>query len=80
MFIILKKDWDVRDGSDPTKVHIRVKIPAGRHEFERVQNPFNHSNTSAWLVLKGTLKGFPEEAWRSYVGSRWNEWEVKIEE
>ena len=47
MFIILKKEWDVRDGSDPAQAHIMAKILAGRHEFERVQNPFNHSNTSA---------------------------------
>lgn len=73
MFIVLKKSWDVRDGSGQNK---RGIIPEGKHEVERIPSPIG--GDSSWLVLKGTLIGLAESAWRAYNGPNWSELEVKI--
>ena len=60
MFAILKRDWmmiDGETGEDKT-------ITAGRHEIERIDNPFGHDNP--WLVLKGSKIGRAENAWRDW--------------
>ncbi len=40
-------------------------LPAGRHELERVPDPFGHSRN--WLVLKGTRIGMPEGSWTRWI-------------
>lgn len=61
MFIVLKREWEVLDGAARGK---KVNIPPGRHEVERIPNPFGYPGT--WLVLKGTIIGQGEKAWRQW--------------
>ena len=75
MFIVLKCAHVVYDGGDSTA---RPTIPAGRHEIERVNNPL-HKGGDKWLVLKGTLVGKTEGAWRHRGGLMWDDDEVVIE-
>jgi hypothetical protein len=43
-------------------------IPEGRHEVERIPNPYRHNGSHGdWIVLKGTLIGATEESWREWV-------------
>lgn len=77
MNLVLKTGWDAIDGSSPNKS--KVIITAGRHEVERIQNPFGHED-APWLVLKGTKIGATEGFWRQWKGSEWNEYEVVIED
>lgn len=62
--MILKTGWSFLDGSDPTNPNKHVEVPAGRHEIERVSNPFGFENK--WLVLKGTKTGAGEGSIREY--------------
>ncbi len=95
MFMTLKRTWEALDGSKASKGEARVIIiPAGRHEIERVPNPYGHP--APWLVLKGTLIGAAEGSWRQWKNGGftvsnpdhpdfgkpidWDEWEVVIEE
>lgn len=74
MFIVLKKDWEVPDGSTTNQKAI---IPAGRHEIERIPNPRGYD--APWLVLKGTKIGQAEGAWRLWEEDN-DDWQVVIEE
>lgn len=68
MFIILKRDWRALDGSQTKEsTGKEVVIPAGRHEIERIPNPYGYDN-APWLVLKGTKHGMTEGSWREWVG------------
>ena len=75
MFIVLKRDWEVHDGSQKEK---GGTITAGRHEIERIDNPLGYD--APWLVLKGTKLGQAEGAWRQWSGPEWEDWEVVIED
>jgi len=92
MTLILKRDWEAINASRGESP--RTKIPAGRHEVERIPNPFGHGG--AWLVLKGTLIGASEGSWRQWRPGQtpdvpetdpdhtriidWGDYEVVIEE
>lgn len=62
MFMTLKQDWDVLDAT--TTPHKQAKIPAGRHEIERIPNPSYPGKF--WLVLKGTRIGASEGSLREW--------------
>lgn len=91
MFLVLKRDWEALNATGQKLV--KAIIPAGRHEVERIPNPFGHNNS--WLVLKGTLIGASEGSWREWKNGEladnphhpnfgkpidWKEFEVVIEE
>lgn len=78
MFLTVKRDWQVPDGSKPKGSGERAVIPAGRHEIERVPNPFGHD--APFLVLKGTLIGGTEGSWRQWEGAENGEFQVIIED
>jgi hypothetical protein len=93
MFLILKRDWEAIDASAPREKS-EALIPAGRHEVERIQNPYGHLD-APWLVLKGTKIGATESSWRQWKNGElvdnpgnpnhgkpidWKEYEVIIEE
>lgn len=75
MKMITKRTFTVLDGANNGK---EVPLPIGEHEIERVPNPFGHD--APWLVVKGTLIGQVEEAWRQYEGEENGDWEVTIKE
>ena len=67
MFMTLKREWEALDVSkNPIG---KAKIPAGRHEIERIPNPFADASKpgSFWLVLKGTMIGMSEGSWREWM-------------
>ena len=91
MKMILKKDWNALDGSQSE--FVKITIPAGTHEIERIPNP--HGYPGSWLVLKGTKIGASENSWRQWMNGvvadnpehpefgkpiDWGDWEVKIED
>lgn len=91
MRLVLKRDWEVLDGSEKGKA---VVISQGCHEIERIPCPNGHP--CFWLVLKGTLIGASEGSWREWESGDFTErpdhpsygeivadhgeWEVVIEE
>ena len=85
----LKCDREAIDATGQKKnPHLKTIIPKGRHEVERIPNPFGHPN-STWLVLKGTRIGASEGSWRQWQNGvlndrcepvDWGELEVIIEE
>lgn len=79
MFITLFRPFPGHDGSkgkdDPA---FKVDIPAGRYEVERVPCPLGHNCN--WLVLLGTKTGATEGSFRQWVGIRWGQFRVEIEE
>jgi hypothetical protein len=92
MFMILKRNWEALDASKPPGDNTAI-IPAGRHEVERIPNPYGHNGY--WLVLKETLIGGSEGSWQQWRNSElvtdekhpnfgkpidWGTWEVVIEE
>ncbi|MDO8594857.1 MAG: hypothetical protein Q7R93_05110 [bacterium] len=88
MHLIVKRQWEVLDGSEPRTAPNRLtKIPPGRYEIERIPNPYGHE--APWLVLKGTKIGGTEGSWRQWENkpgkedtkpSDWGEFEVVIED
>ena len=76
MFMTLKREWEALDASGGLTKH--TKIPAGRHEIEKITNPLGHPN-SFWFVLKGTLIGGSQGSWRQWE-NRQDEYGVVIEE
>jgi hypothetical protein len=64
MKMILKRNWHALDGSKPSGENYTV-IPEGKHEVERIANPYGFS--CFWLVLKGTKVGASEGSWRQWV-------------
>lgn len=60
MFITTYSDRNFFDASTPER--LRVNVPAGRYEVERMPNPTGV--TGYWLVLKGTKIGIGEQAMR----------------
>ncbi len=86
MYMTFFRERLALDGSkeqgDPTR---NVTIPEGRHEVERVSNPYGYQGD--WFVLKGTLIGGTEESlrhWEVRPGEknlvRFEGFEVVIEE
>ena len=63
MYLVLKKEWEVQDGSTPDSRN--TTIPKGRHEIERIRDPCGFKGS--WLVLKGTKIGMQEARWREWV-------------
>lgn len=78
MDLILPKDWEAIDGSDPKRGLQAATIPAGRHKVEQIPNPFGHDE-APWLVLEGTMIGAAEAYWRQR-SDRHDEGQVVIEE
>ena len=67
MYLVLKRDWEALDASKPEVGDRQAVIPRGRHEIERVPNPYAAKGFLApWLVLKGTLIGGTEGFWRQW--------------
>ncbi len=64
MQMILKRDWDAIDATDP-KNNTYTTIPAGTHDVERIPCPTGHDCN--WLVLKGTKIGASEGSWRQWA-------------
>lgn len=67
----LWRTWDLPDGSvtdKPDAIGVRhaTRVPTGpgTFELERVANPRGHE--APWLVLKGTLVGMTEGAWKNW--------------
>lgn len=86
IFAITKTPRRLIDGSKPPSLD-RFVLQPGRHKLERIPNPFGREDT--WLVLKGTLIGFAEEAWHAWKNgvldhqgqpTDWGDWEIIIEE
>ena len=84
IFMILKREWLMCDGISASN---HVTVPAGRHEMERIANPFGHP--APWLVMKGTQIGATEGSLRSWANGilnaegepiDWGEWEIVLEE
>ncbi len=78
MFIVLKRAWEVLDASKPEHHTPRPTIPIGRHEIERIANPYGHD--VPWLVLKGTQLGMTENSWREWADPEWEDAQVIIQE
>lgn len=80
MFMTLKREWEclqlVSLDEDQWET-IPAKIPAGRHEVERIVNPV-HVNVY-WLVLKGTRIGGCEGFWRQWSHPKHGDLQVIIE-
>lgn len=74
MFLITKREWKVRDAGN----YIDIIISIGRHEIEKVVNPFGYNGY--WLVLKGTLIGATELSWKQWEEDHWGDFQVIIEE
>lgn len=60
MILVTRRRWHVSNGVD----HATATIPPGRHEVERIPNPYGHA--SPWIVLKGTTIGACEGFWRDW--------------
>lgn len=67
----LWRTWRLSDGSVPgakdangTRHSVKVEVGPGIFELERVANPRGFD--APWLVLKGTLVGMTEGAWRQW--------------
>jgi hypothetical protein len=76
MVLVLKCDWEANDGTAKGKKAI---VHAGRHEVERVPNPFGHKE-APWLVLKGTLIGATEAFWRDWGSPDWGDNQIIVED
>lgn len=63
MFLTLKMEWDVREGS--TNPSTGTKIGPGRFKIERIPHPNGKKNVN-WLVLEGTKTGAAEGFWRQF--------------
>ena len=82
MFATLGREWELLDG----KTKHFAKVAPGRYELEKIPNPFGHE--ASWLVLKGTMVGMTEEAWKQWRNGEgihgkpvdWGEFEIIIEE
>jgi hypothetical protein len=76
IFMTLRREWDAKHADTGES----VKIPAGRHEVERIPYPRYHCH---WLVLKGTRIGASEGSWRQWTevdGWPDDEFRIVIEE
>lgn len=91
MFATTKRIWELIDASSGKPV--AYKLPAGRHELERVPCPLGHNCN--WLVLKGTKIGMSENFWKDWKNGTiadvpghpnfgkpidWGEFEIIIDE
>jgi len=76
MILVSKRNWEVHDGSKASGNDDAI-VPPGRHEIERVPNPFGFE--APWLVLKGTLIGATEGFWRQWTDYS-DDFQIVIEE
>ena len=58
----LKRVWELVDASSPNSS--KVERGPGDFELERIPNPLGHNGN--WLVIKGTMVGMAEGAWRQW--------------
>lgn len=87
----LKRSWQAIDATGGKRLS-DIIIPIGKHEIERIPNPFGYKN-APWLVLKGTHIGAGEKSWRQWTKGNYHtsnhskahepisdEWEIIFEE
>lgn len=81
-----KRPWELLDHTKSMN-NMRVTMPAGTHQLERIPNPKGYPGN--WLVIKGTTIGMSEGAWRDWkngdLNSKgkpidWGEFEIAIQE
>jgi hypothetical protein len=79
---ILKRHWKMPNGAKTSRENREeVEVAPGNYELDRVPNPFGHK--APWLVLKGTLIGMAEGAWRQWINdadTQWDDFEIIIDE
>lgn len=78
--ITTKTDWSLIDGSKQRLPRtIRVNLPPGRHQFERIANPYPRAEPD-YLALRGTQIGCAESYWRSFEDEEHGIRQVVIED